>query len=362
MLATNATPFAALGFEQIHRDGSAMAVIAVRAGFLLTPEKRLLLAPDQHLILADEYEGDPHRTPLVGVCDIVPFKPFADVTILGTAYPPEGRCSTRWYVDVIVGDYDCTLRVHGPRVWTPVDEHHRRTWRPGDVKEAECVAIDYRFAAGGPILGSPDGDVEPRNPIGPGILDRAQTPPETRSPMPMIDSEAAPIDNPFARPEPQGFGPVPPWWSWRQKHAGTYDEAWLKERHPVLPADFDYRFYQTAHPRLILPRYLVGDEIVRLEGVSPDGGSVGFRLPRLSPYARFSWVDGRRVTALLNCDGLHIDARTQPWRVDMTWRGWIAMGKGFSWIDLFVAAQGDASLVNMPRLGLHGLERTEAPA
>jgi hypothetical protein len=356
MLADNQTPFAAIGFEQRHRDGAAMAVIAVRGGFFLTYERRLHRASHQRIVLADEYAGDPHRTPLLVVTDVIPWKPFADVTVLGTAHAPEGRPTPSWTAAVRVGDCAHTLRVHGARAWEPAGSADG--FRPGAAKDDILTPIDYRLAAGGALLGA-DGEVEARNPIGPGVLDRRHTPADARPPMPRIDSEAEPVDAPFARPEPQGFGPVPPWWSWRQKYAGTYDEAWIRDRHPALPLDFDYRFYQVAHPRLILPRYLVGDEGVRIDGLSRRSASVAFRLPRLVPYARFRWADGREVKALLQCDGLHVDARTEPWLVDLTWRGWIACGRGFSSVHVHLAAQGDGAIAGLPSLGLHGLEDGE---
>ncbi len=38
MLIRNETPFAAMGFGQLHRDGTPMAVLCVRAGYGLDPD------------------------------------------------------------------------------------------------------------------------------------------------------------------------------------------------------------------------------------------------------------------------------------------------------------------------------------
>jgi hypothetical protein len=92
----------------------------------------------------------------------------------------------------------------------------------------------------------------------------------------------------------------------RQQYAGTYDEAWKQHRHPQLPKDFDYRFYQTAHPKLIYPGHLRGDEMVQIVNMTPGGGRRVFFLPEIQPYAVFDWIDERQVTARLNLDGLHI--------------------------------------------------------
>ncbi|MBK3400596.1 MULTISPECIES: DUF2169 domain-containing protein [Methylobacterium] len=99
---------------------------------------------------------------------------------------------------------------------------------------------------------------------------------------------------------------MPPFRRWRKGHCGTRDEAWLRERCPQAPADFDDRFFQTAPPALIRP-HLHGDETVRLDG--------------LVPAAHDAWFDGRAVSARLHLD---LRAEAGPRRVDPTWRGWVA--------------------------------------
>jgi hypothetical protein len=146
----------------------------------------------------------------------------------------------------------------------------------------------------------------------------------------------------------------------RRRWTGTYDDAWLADRHPQLPADFDYRFYQTAHPALILPCYLRGDESVELLGLTPGGGSLAFTLPGKRPWALFSWAGGRLVATGLNLDGLHVDLRGDPpWQVDLTWRAWVALGRGFSKIDLYYASL--AATKALPACGERGLSSAEVP-
>jgi hypothetical protein len=331
MLAQNRTPFAALGFEQKHRDGADMAVLAVRGVFRLGPDGRLALASDQQLVLADEYEGDPHATPLLRVGDLIPFKPATDVTVLAEARAPGDEPRAGWEVGVRFGRVDHRLRVSGPRAWTA----GASGFSLGEAQAALRVPVDYRFAAGGPILGDPDHDVDHKNPIGAGVIDARHTARDRSYPAPAVDSEAEPVGDAFARPEPQGLGPVPPWWMWRRRWTGTYDDAWLATRHPQLPADFDYRFYQTAHPALVLPGYARGDEEVALTGLTP-GGALGFTLPGVAPWALFQWVDGSRASVRLHLDGVHLDVRDDPpWRLDLTWRAWVKMHVRVYRIELF---------------------------
>lgn len=126
-----------------------------------------------------------------------------------------------------------------------------------------------------------------------------------------------------------------------------------------MPADLSYRFFQTAHPNLILPR-LVGDELVRLESMIPGGGSLAFALPGVAVVAHHQWLDGREVHARLTLDGLHLELRAPegPWRADLTWRGWVTqcpscLGATLAWADLDVAA-------GLPTQGEYGLALDEA--
>ena len=125
-----------------------------------------------------------------------------------------------------------------------------------------------------------------------------------------------------------------------------------------MPADLSYRFFQTAHTNMILPR-LVGDENVRLDGLIPGGGALAFRLPGVAVVAHHQWIDGREVHARLTLDGLHLDLRKPegPWKADLIWRGWVAqcpayLGASLAWADLDVAA-------GLPHPGEHGLTLDE---
>ncbi len=336
-----------------------MAVICVRATFDLTPDGKLELANQQEIVLTDVYEGDPHRTPLIRVGDLIPYKPAADVTVIGTAYAPGGRPAESWEVAVAVGSHEeVRLRVHGPRRWEPTLKLLKPTWRLGLSLAAPSVPLDYRFAAGGRFVGDPDGNTDPRNPLGPGILQEDWSRLGNPLRAPQIDSVRAPVTDPFGTPQPQGFGPIPPFWSWRQTHAGTYNETWRTARERRLPTDFDYRFYQSAHTDLILP-YLVGDEIVRLEGVVPGGTSLVFNLPDRVPVAYHAWFDGRQIMARLVLDGLHIDLRGQDChqKVEITWRGWIVQCPEYYGASVALVRPKD--VVDLPISTLTGLEHAE---
>ncbi|MEW6436196.1 MAG: DUF2169 domain-containing protein [Pseudomonadota bacterium] len=352
MLLSNDTPFAALGFGDLHRDGMTMAVVAVRAAYNLGADGALQLTNRQEMVLNDIFEGDPQRTVLIQVGDLIPFKPGVDITVVGAAHAPAGRPVSSWDVGIAVGDHKARLRVHGPRQWEPTLRLLKPTWRLGQASRAVTVPLDYRFAAGGRYAGDPDGNADLRNPIGPGLLHPDWTPAGRALRAPQIESIDAPIAEPFETTVPRGFAPLPPWWRDRQGFAGTYDEDWRRERHPRLPEDFDYRFYQTAHPSLVVSA-LRGNEIVQLDRLTPNE-KVTFALPDLTPVIDHRWFDGRSTRARLKLDGLHLDLRVEPWRVDLTWRGWIEQCPAYEGGYLSLASAADVA--DLPSSGEFGLE------
>ncbi len=72
-------------------------------------------------------------------------------------------------------------------------------------------------------------------------------------------------------------------------------------------ADFDPRFFQSAHPDLITPRYLDGNEEIVLTGVMPDMAPFTIRLPGTRVVARL--LDGKRTwhEERMHLDTVHVD-------------------------------------------------------
>lgn len=191
-----------------------------------------------------------------------------------------------------------------------------------------------------------------RRPARPGH-DRARRQTVDAPSMAMVDALDEAYGVADAEHRPEGLGPVPPFWRARQRFAGTYDDAWLSARHPQLPADFDYRFYQCAPPPLALPHHLRGDETIELVHLLPGRDRFRFELPGTQPVARYEWLDGREVALRCNLDGAHLDLREPPVRVDLTWRAWLPVCPSFFKIDLTAASIDETATI--PRSGLHGM-------
>jgi hypothetical protein len=122
---------------------------------------------------------------------------------------------------------------------------------------------------------------EPRNPVGTGFRSKKGKFEEGIR-LPNLEDPKHPLKSYGDTPPPAGFGFISPNWQPRAAFAGTYDEKWMKERMPLLPTDFDRRFFNAASPGLIANGYLKGNEPVLIENATPNG-RVTFNLPGVPP-------------------------------------------------------------------------------
>nr|USU31342.1 DUF2169 domain-containing protein [Methylobacterium sp. OTU13CASTA1] len=331
MQLVNRTAFSAFAFRQFDQNGDLDCVVSVRGTFRFEPGGTLAVADRQEPFQwEDVYDGEPQQGSLLRQGDLVPYKPGTDVTLLGDAVNPNPDggpfvCRIR-----IGNQIDASLRVMGPRRW---QARTRRTWRgllqrdPQPVLEgwdlsgpepAARVPLTWASAVGGTLPGA-TGEVHPDNPLGLGLVDRAHCDHRETYPAPTIEAVDAPVERWNALPAPAGFGPLPPWWRPRQRYAGTYDEAWLAERHPLLPRDFDPRFWQCAPTGLVATPWLAGTEAFTLDNLHPDAPHLTGGLPgiMLGVTAR----DERATTKHpLVLDGVQFDLRAGRDAVLLTWR------------------------------------------
>jgi hypothetical protein len=75
------------------------------------------------------------------------------------------------------------------------------------------------------------------------------------------------------------FGPLRPDEKPRARYAGTYDKTWAENRMPLLPADFDARYHQSAPPGQTATGHLAGDEPFKLSGLYGENDVRAGRLP-----------------------------------------------------------------------------------
>ncbi len=175
--------------------------------------------------------------------------------------------------------------------------------------------------------------VEPRNDVGLGFRS-PELPVDPEVPWPNLDDPQQPLRAYGDMPPPAGFGFVSPHWQPRARHAGTYGEAWMQSRMPLLPEDFDRRFFNAASPGLVCPALLVGDEAVCVVGTTPEG-RIDFRLPRIGvPLFNAILRGRRRVSLKMMLDTVIVD--TDERRLTLVWRAHLALRNGMH--DLVDAA------------------------
>lgn len=328
MSVDNRTPFPALAFRQYNMVGDLMGVVVARGTFKLTNGGPLQLADKQQpLVMSDVYDGDPHQTPQMACTDLAPFKPGTDVTFIGATFPPNGEPSSSWTCGLRVGPVEKRLRVHGPRLWRAKT---RKTWRGLIDRQQEdaldgweltvgepvsCVPLDWRLAFGGHL----EDEAIEENPIGVGLVDQALFRERHEWPAPQIEHEAQPIRTVTDRLKPAGLAPISPFWKERAELAGTYDDEWLQNRHPLLPPDFDFAFWQSAPRDQISDPWLSGDEPFELNGLLPQFENLKGSLPKVALKVDIDQGNGVQVAQMV-LDGVHFDMRPGVGRVFLTWR------------------------------------------
>jgi hypothetical protein len=115
---------------------------------------------------------------------------------------------------------------------------------------------------------------------------------------------------------PQGYGSICRTWQPRLKLAGTYDEEWQAGRWPNLPEDFDFGYWNSAHPDLQVP-FLNGDEEITLTNLTPDG-KLRIILPGHVPFVLVRYEAGEIKEARAYLDTVFIEPEKK--QVSLVWR------------------------------------------
>lgn len=315
----NATPYAAQAVPLTERDGRQVVVAIVKATFVIRDDGRLVRADVQQPVrMSDEpLAPDNPWSSLRYPSDLCPQKVGTDVVVLGEALadPPV----TSMDVAVKVRDVTVPLRVHGPRVY-----YRGATGvAVGPAARFERVPIVYELAYGGATDDS--ALVERRNPAGRGVAKRAAD--LIDKPAPQLEHPAKPITSASDHPEPVGYGAIPPHWQPRSDHAGTFDDRWLRDRMPIMPADFQPLHYNVAHPSLVFATPLAPGDVVAALGLSLGRDRLlRFELPDLGVTVDARYDHGERRKVALPIDTVLVEAPAS--RVEIVGRAAFVKGRG----------------------------------
>ena len=285
-------------------------------------QDRLVPAEEQlEIKLGGEHWGEPGVSSFKLEPQVAFTKPATDVVLVGHAYSM-GRPAVD--VSLRVGALRQTVRVTGDRYWIKSFGMIAMS----APEPFERMPLTYERAFGGWDRSHPDPDkhaFEPRNPLGTGFRSKSGRF-EDGIRLPNLEHAGDSIRDYGQRVAPAGFGFTSPDWQPRAQFAGTYDERWTEERMPLLPRDFDRRFFNAASPGLIAAGYLKGDEAVWIGNASP-GGTISFDLPGLPPpECRIHLKGGRDSIVQTNLDTVIIN--TDDALVLLIWRGYIAVRNG----------------------------------
>jgi hypothetical protein len=324
----NESPFAAQELLLADEDGRDLLSVVVKATYAVSARGDLSLLETQPAIeIAGRYNGKPGTSSARLEPETAPMKLGTDVVLVGHAYP-ERIGDREVEAGFRVGPVQKRMRVFGDRCWTSIMGFAAKT----DPAPFRRIPLIYERAFGGWDRRHENPDkhrVEPRNPVGVGFRHGWLNRVEEGAPLPNIERPGALIGDPSDRPAPIGCGFIGPNWEPRVRYAGTYDEAWQTTRQPLLPTDFDRRFYNAAPADQVVGGYLKGTEPVILRNVTP-GGELAFSLPGEPPPQVQVRLRDEETDLAMPLDTLVID--TAPDTADgdtpeaeahvtLTWRG-----------------------------------------
>ncbi|WP_437594698.1 DUF2169 family type VI secretion system accessory protein [Sorangium sp. So ce1000] len=407
MECQNLTPFDALAYGALDVHDEEHHVLALKAAYRLVPgdggalTHRCELLPDDgagRLLLRDAFEGEANASSVRAESDLAPFKPRCDVLVRATAWAPGEKPAERWTVRLRVtapsappplGDagardlerralVDKALEVCGPR-WF---ERTAEGWRLTRPEPAVSVPVRWENAFGGrSFVGAEPGrppfldEVCFTNPVGcgwmearyPGALRDAGAPLPDRVAAPQIERPDSRVtrlvvashpphaveapqmaeiaaDYPFA---PAGLGCVGRAWTPRLQRAGTYDDAWVAGRHPFLPDDFSFAYWNAAPDDQQIPHPGLGLRVELWNLARPDlacDGRVAFELPPHRAFA-MAWIAGLPVPVPAALDTVAVDAEAMV--VTCVWRALVARALGVQRMEARFEVDPRAPLLKM---------------
>ncbi len=262
------------------KRGEKSWVVVVKGTYRLLENGSTELAEEQKApLFAAEYTGEPGTSSILHDADMIPTKAGTDVILHGQAYAPRGRPAKVVDVNLAVGPLSKQLRVFGDRYW---EMGMVRQLTYSAPQKFECKPITYERAYGGWDKSDPDPNKQrmyAQNPVGTGFATQGRH--LIGCPLPNVEYPSHPINSWDDQPPPGGFGAIPSYWSPRLEWGGTYDDAWKNSKFPLLPDDFDPRFYRCALPDQQINGYLRGGETVTLLNLTP-AGRLSFALPKVA--------------------------------------------------------------------------------
>jgi hypothetical protein len=284
--------------------GAFTLTVVCKATFRLMPGESPLHSEQEEPNEEDNYwDDDPGRS-LYSPSDVIPFKPRADILLVGHAFAPGQAPARSILTRLVVGDVEKGIEAFCDRSFT----------LDGKLREGPKVTrvpLRYERAAGGPGTWNPVG-------MRPDATDAygSVALPNMQRPGLMVASREDSI-------EPIGYGPLAPTWPTRQEKLGYLSTIWdfSKWSSAALPDRLDYSFFNVAPPDQQVNEIRPNERLV-LENLHPEHPRLVTSLPGIRPRAVVERV-GRRDEIKLTADTLWIDTALSMCTV--VWRGQLAL-------------------------------------
>ncbi len=343
----NATKMKAGYTMGLKPDGRELLVVVVKGTFVIPkPGQEPALAEQQaELVMADEFTGGPGISAPRYESDFAPIKPRCDVVLNGSAHAPGGRPVRRLKVRLRVGAMQKGFTVVGNRFWR---NWLGFVWRTSPEPFVR-MPISYDNAFGGIDRSN---EKRPRyflrNHAGRGYHYHLRKKFIHGKPLPNTEQTGRSVRWPRSkRHRPMAFGPVARGWQPRPKLAGTYDQKWIDNVFPFLPADFDERYYQCAPPDQQI-EHLHGGEEVLLLNLTREGRT-SFRIPNIEVPISFYRKNGEEKEFKPFCDTLIVEPDLA--RFIMIWRAALPLKKNMFEIGQVIVGRMSRAFYRARELG-----------
>jgi len=305
-------------------SGRELLVVAVKGTFNIPQDgsEPQLIDEQVPLVDADVYTGEPgYSAPLYEV-DYAPHKARCDVLLNGSAYAPGGRPAKKVPVRLSVGTMVKEFDVIGDRVW----QVSKMGFTKSFAQSFTIMPISYDRAFGGSDDKHSDKNKHSAymlNPVGRGYHGITSRELMDGAPLPNTEERGRSVSLPAGKYRPMAFGVIGRNWDPRYKFAGTYDQNWIDNVFPFLPADFNAIYYQ-ASPTDQQVDFLTGNEVVEMVNLMPEG-RLQFRMPRKNVPVVFFLKMGDREERQAVADTLVLEPDLN--RFTITWRAHLPLKK-----------------------------------
>lgn len=332
-IVTNRTPYVADASWLQDKDANKIWAVALKATFDVAADGSVRLAETQMPVLKlAQPNGEFGASSPAYAGDFEGLKPTTDILVKGSAWAPRGRPTKVVDIKLEAGPLRKHLRVHGNRRW------QRGIIGPAasGAEPFESMPVQYEKAFGGWDRADPDPThhrLDARNSVGVGFyLSAAHA---LGGLLPNVESAAEQIEQWDDRPTPAGLNGIDLSWSPRREWAGTYDEAWRRQRFPLWALDYDPRHASAAPVDQRTAEFWRGGESMRVAGMTVQG-DFNVTLPRIYPFFRTrfgrQWKEhrGRLVSVIVEPDVR---------RVIMVWQSHLVCNRRVDELDETVVSE-----------------------